>query len=66
MDNKNLMPQQAQPIERIATGQLPSELMELSEEALQLHNVQVHGVGASFGHNWKNCELCSYDGDDAE
>ncbi|GET40931.1 DUF5837 family cyanobactin class RiPP [Microseira wollei] len=34
MDNKKLMPQQAQPVNRITTGQLPSELAELSEEAL--------------------------------
>ncbi|CBN56375.1 MULTISPECIES: DUF5837 family cyanobactin class RiPP [Kamptonema] len=34
MEKKNLMPQQAQPIERITTGQLPDVLAELSEEAL--------------------------------
>lgn len=34
MDNKNLMPQLAQPVNRIITGQLPAELAELSEEAL--------------------------------
>jgi bacteriocin leader peptide (microcyclamide/patellamide family) len=34
MDKKNLMPQQAQPIERITTGQLPDVLAQLSEEAL--------------------------------
>ncbi|HAX76092.1 MAG TPA: hypothetical protein DCY88_09725 [Cyanobacteria bacterium UBA11372] len=34
MDKKKLMPQQAQPVNRITTGQLPCELAELSEEAL--------------------------------
>jgi len=34
MDKKNLMPQVAQPVNRITTGQLPAELAELSEEAL--------------------------------
>ncbi len=36
MDKKNLMPQVAQPVNRISTGQLSAELAELSEEALQL------------------------------
>jgi bacteriocin leader peptide (microcyclamide/patellamide family) len=34
MDKQNLMPQLAQPINRITTGQLPAELAQLSEEAL--------------------------------
>jgi bacteriocin leader peptide (microcyclamide/patellamide family) len=37
MDKQNLMPQAAQPVNRITTGQLPESLAELSEEALQLH-----------------------------
>ncbi len=37
MDKQKLMPQAAQPVNRITTGQLPAELAELSEEALQLH-----------------------------
>jgi len=32
----NLMPKAAQPVNRFTTGQLPAELAELSEEALQL------------------------------
>jgi bacteriocin leader peptide (microcyclamide/patellamide family) len=36
MDKQNLMPQAAQPVNRITTGQLPTELAELSEEALQM------------------------------
>ena len=35
MDKKNLMPHAAQPVNRTTTGQLPPELAELSEEALQ-------------------------------
>ena len=35
MNAKNLMPQQAQPINRVSAGQLPQELTELSEEILQ-------------------------------
>lgn len=35
MDKKNLIPEQAQPVERMATGQLASELAELSEEVLE-------------------------------
>ena len=37
MDKQKLMPQAAQPVNRISSGQLPAELAELSEEALQLH-----------------------------
>ncbi len=42
MDKKNLMPQAAQPVNRISTGQLPDVLAELSEEALQLHGESAH------------------------
>ncbi len=38
MDKQNLMPQAAQPVNRITIGQLPAQLAELSEEALQLHD----------------------------
>jgi bacteriocin leader peptide (microcyclamide/patellamide family) len=66
MDKQNLMPQAAQPVNRITTGQLPAELAELSEEALQLHgenssaSVLASGIGLFVGY------ICSYDGDDAE
>ncbi len=36
MARKNLMPHQTQPVNRSATGQLPPERAELSEEALEL------------------------------
>jgi bacteriocin leader peptide (microcyclamide/patellamide family) len=63
MDKQNLMPQVAQPVNRITTGQLPESLAELSEEALQLHGDDAAAVLAS---RITNPDICSYDGDDAE
>jgi len=65
MDKQNLMPQAAQPVNRITTGQLPAELAELSEEALQQH--EGHAAAAVSASNMF-CDgmECSYDGDDAE
>jgi bacteriocin leader peptide (microcyclamide/patellamide family) len=63
MDKQNLMPQAAQPVNRITTGQLPAQLAELSEEALQLHGNDSASVLASFVAEGIRC---SYDGDDAE
>jgi bacteriocin leader peptide (microcyclamide/patellamide family) len=62
MNNQNLMPNQAQPIDRITTGQLSSALTELSEEMLQ---------GTDFGAEVTAAFACvpcapSFDGDDAE
>ena len=34
MDKKNILPQQGKPVILMTTGQLPSHLAELSEEAL--------------------------------
>jgi bacteriocin leader peptide (microcyclamide/patellamide family) len=67
MDKQNLMPQAAQPVNRITTGQLPAELAELSEEALQLHGEDSASVIASSNpyHPMAGGQ-CSYDGDDAE
>ncbi len=71
MDKKNLMPQVAQPVNRISTGQLPAELAELSEEALQLgdsasYSTSVLASGRSPTLYCVSCSMCSYDGDDAE
>jgi len=65
MDKQNLMPQAAQPVNRTTAGQMPAELAELSEEALQQHGDSATdaAVFASRSCHW--CE-CSYDGDDAE
>ncbi|MCC5669249.1 DUF5837 family protein [Nostoc sp. CHAB 5784] len=74
MDKKNLMPQAAQPVNRIGTGQVDPELAELSEEALQLHgdeacsasvlaSFQTETPGTLFGY--RVClRICSYDGDE--
>ena len=66
MDKQNLMPQAAQPINRITTGQLPAELAELSEEALQQHCDAAAAVSANAGLLLITMGTCSYDGDDAE
>jgi bacteriocin leader peptide (microcyclamide/patellamide family) len=68
MDNKNLMPQVAQPVNRITTGQLPSELAELSEEALSLSQLgEAASLSASVLPSHRAMPWgCSYDGDDAE
>ena len=68
MDKQNLMPQAAQPVNRITTGQLPAELAELSEEALQLHgNVAFSASVLSSSPRYGNTPgYCAYDGDDAE
>jgi len=69
MAHQNLMPIASQPINRISSGQLPSELAELSEEALSQQddasNNSSSSVVASIARNTCLC-LCSYDGDDAE
>ncbi|MCC5617055.1 DUF5837 family protein [Nostoc sp. CHAB 5836] len=65
MDKQNLMPQAAQPVNRITTGQLPESLAELSEEALQLHGNDSASVLPANACYWE-FGACSYDGDDVE
>ncbi|MDZ8239388.1 MAG: microcyclamide/patellamide family RiPP [Nostoc sp. ChiQUE01a] len=55
MEKKNILPQQGKPVIRITTGQLPSYLAELSEEALGNG-----GVEASF-----SISASAYDGAEA-
>ncbi|RAM49413.1 MAG: microcyclamide/patellamide family RiPP [Hapalosiphonaceae cyanobacterium JJU2] len=55
MEKKNILPQQGKPVIRTTTGQLPSYLAELSEEALG---------GAGVDASIVPC-VCSYDGVDA-
>ncbi|MBD2677101.1 MULTISPECIES: DUF5837 family cyanobactin class RiPP [Nostoc] len=55
MEKKNILPQQGKPVIRITTGQLPSFLAELSEEALG-----EAGVGASA-----TSSATAYDGAEA-
>jgi bacteriocin leader peptide (microcyclamide/patellamide family) len=70
MDNFNLMPQVAQPVNRITTGQLPSELAELKEEALSQLGEDTSSSAFVLPSllGWGTGDLCwcSYDGDDAE
>lgn len=62
MDKQNLMPQAAQPVNRITTGQLPAELAELSEEVLQLHGNNFSSVRESAylrsDGDCASCGLC--------
>ncbi len=74
MNKKNLVPQQTQPVNRIITGQLSTDIAELSEEVLS----NTAGASASIdtgirigNENGSACFspvpwICSYDGDDAE
>ena len=55
MNNKNILPNQGQPVVRITAGKLPHGLAELTEEALGND-----GVGASA------CAcVCAFDGAEA-
>ncbi len=58
MDKQNLMPQVAQPVNRINTGQLPAQLAELSEEALQLHGDSASVLASEGKCGCGNC-FCS-------
>ncbi|MBD2301196.1 DUF5837 family cyanobactin class RiPP [Nostoc sp. FACHB-190] len=68
MENFNLMPQVAQPVNRITTGQLPDVLAELSEEALSQLGEDASSSASVLALNYGRlkCYVCSYDGDDAE
>ena len=56
MDKKNISPNPLQPIDRVPTGQLPSALAELSEEA-------IGSLALASGMDGLLCR-CSYEGDD--
>ncbi|MCT7966922.1 DUF5837 family protein [Laspinema sp. D1] len=60
MDKKNISPNPLQPIDRVPTGQLPSALAELSEEAIGSLEALPQN---SLGDMGIPC-ICSYDGDD--
>jgi bacteriocin leader peptide (microcyclamide/patellamide family) len=57
MNKKNISPNPLQPIDRVPTGQLPSALAELSEEA-------IGEQALSPALSCLSCLSCSYDGDD--
>ncbi|NER34296.1 MAG: microcyclamide/patellamide family RiPP [Oscillatoria sp. SIO1A7] len=61
MNKKDISPNPQQPIDRLPSGQLPSALAELNEEALAQGGVQAH---AGLGWCGCSCCSCSYDGDD--
>jgi bacteriocin leader peptide (microcyclamide/patellamide family) len=62
MDKKNISPNPQQPVDRVPTGQLPSALAELSEEAIG-SQVQASGLDLTL-LGFSDVLLCSYDGDD--
>ncbi|BAI93360.1 microcyclamide/patellamide family RiPP [Limnospira platensis] len=56
MDKKNITPNPQQPVDRVPSGQLPSALAELSEEA-------IGSLALASGLPGMPC-FCSYEGDD--
>ncbi len=56
MDKKNITPNPQQPVDRVPTGQLPSALAELSEEAIG--SLALPCSWTDFFYS------CSYEGDD--
>ncbi|MEM9214510.1 MAG: DUF5837 family cyanobactin class RiPP [Cyanobacteria bacterium P01_F01_bin.150] len=59
MNKKTITPNPKKPVARIPTGQLPSELLELSEDTLSGAGVRPANQGAC-----SNQQQCSFDGDD--
>ncbi|MFO7032194.1 microcyclamide/patellamide family RiPP [Limnospira fusiformis CCALA 023] len=60
MNKKNISPNPQQPVDRVPTGQLPSALAELSEEAIGSLEALAAGLCGS-----EVCSICcSYEGDD--
>ena len=80
MNKKNITPNPSQPVDRVPSGQLPSALAELSEEAIggSVSASYVGGggtaifcsyseeVSASYVGSNGTAIFCSYDGDNAE
>ncbi|MEI2422646.1 DUF5837 family cyanobactin class RiPP [Arthrospira platensis SPKY2] len=58
MNKKNISPNPLQPIDRVPTGQLPSALAELSEEA-----IGSLALASGMPPCMPACR-CSYEGDD--
>ncbi|MCW6035565.1 DUF5837 family protein [Spirulina subsalsa FACHB-351] len=60
MDKKNITPNPQQPVDRVPSGQLPSALAELSEEAIGSLALPAEGPAGMC-----SCRcVCSYEGDD--
>ncbi len=64
MNKKTISPNPQQPVERITSGQLPSQLAELAEAALTSGGIGT-GVLSSGISKGEFC-YCSYSEDDAE
>ena len=64
MNNKSITPNLQQPVDRVPTGQLPSALAELSEEALGLGVLPLGSQGGFCNGFIVGPGLCSYDGGD--
>ncbi|QQW28562.1 DUF5837 family protein [Arthrospira sp. PCC 9108] len=58
MDKKNISPNPQQPVDRVPSGQLPSALAELSEEAIGSLEALPAGLSCACYYG------CSYEGDD--
>jgi bacteriocin leader peptide (microcyclamide/patellamide family) len=56
MNNKSITPSVKQPVKRVASGQLPSALAELSEAALAGADVMPSAI-------W-DLGMCSFEGDE--
>ncbi|MCW6035566.1 DUF5837 family protein [Spirulina subsalsa FACHB-351] len=68
MEKKNITPNPQQPVDRVASGQLPSALAELSEEAIGKQAQALMDRDTLGTEVWDSETLllwgCSYDGDD--
>jgi bacteriocin leader peptide (microcyclamide/patellamide family) len=69
MEKKNILPQQGKPVIRITTGQLPSYLAELSEEALGNCGAEASTFATFCSYDGAEAStavsFCSYDGAEA-
>ncbi|MEM9214516.1 MAG: DUF5837 family cyanobactin class RiPP [Cyanobacteria bacterium P01_F01_bin.150] len=61
MNKKTISPNPQQPVDRTPTGQLPSALLELSEDTLCGADVLPAADGLP---RFCDCMQCSFDGDD--
>ena len=68
MNKKNISPKLQQPVDRVRSGQLPTALASLSEEAIgsQALALPAKHLSPPFSGTWEDLGImyCSYDGDD--
>ena len=69
MNNKNILPNQGQPVVRITAGKLPHGLAELTEEALGNDGVGASACGCFCAHDGAEASacgcFCAFDGAEA-